>query len=162
MHRIFLKDAENLPVVETSSEIRQINDFVGKGYRAIIKTRKPNAKLYQFRMVLQNKESGEIVKVPSRRVFAQYTGVFNYPESEWTLVHAGDEYVRPHERDWAAYLVPPGVSDGERVYVREVIDDIYVTTFWDTIRYATDGEAIWTGKDISLNMEHYEGVELIG
>ena len=59
-------------------------------------------------------------------------------------------------------MVPPNVEPGERVYVRDVIEDIYVTTFWDSIHYATDGEAIWTGNDISLNLEHYEGVVLIG
>ena len=162
MHKIHLKDAENLPVVKTSSEIHQINDFVGDGYRAVVRIREPNAELYQFRMVLQNKESGKIAKVPSRTMFVQYGDELFYPESEWTLVHEGVEYVRPHTEDWAAYLVPPEVKPGERVYVRDVIEDIYVTTFWDLIYYATNGEAIWTGTDLSLIMTHYEGVVLIG
>ena len=124
MHSIYLQDAEVLPVVKTSSEIYQINEYVSKGYRAIVRSREPNAKLYQFRLLLQNKQTGELAKVRSRRVFVQYGREVLYPESEWELVYQGDEYVRPHKTAWAAYLVPPDVKPGERVYVPDVIEDI--------------------------------------
>ena len=90
MYSIFLKDADSLPVIETSSDTFQINEFVDNGYRAIVRLREPNRKLYQFRLLLQNNQTGAVAEVTSRRMFVQYGQEVLYPESEWTLVHQGE------------------------------------------------------------------------
>ena len=115
-------------------------------------------------LLLQNNRSGEIKHATSRRMFVQYGEEINYPENEWKQLLAYEVY-QGSKKDlytWAMYLVPKNAKEGERFYIEDVIDDILVQRFWDSIIRAKDGVGIWNGRNLEIDKNYYKDTYVIG
>jgi hypothetical protein len=168
MSNIEIGNKDNLRVVRT---IREKNyqkyslsaEDRNKNY-LVTQTIKPNQDFFSSMLLLQNNRTGEIKHATSRRMFVQYGEEINYPENEWKQLLAYEVY-QGSKNDlytWAMYLVPKDAIEGERFYVEDVIDDIVVQRFWDSIIRAKDGVGIWNGINLEIDENCYKDTYVIG
>ena len=130
----------------------------------VTQTIKPNEDFFSKMLLLQNYKTGEIEYVTSRRMFVQYGEEINYPEDEWEKLLTYEIY-QGSKNDlytWAMYLVPKDAIEGEKFYVEDVIDDIVVQRFWDSIIRAKDGVGIWNGINLEIDENCYKDTYVIG
>ena len=168
MSNIEIGNKDNLRVVRTireknyhkyslSAEDRNKNHL-------ITQTIKPNQDFFSSMLLLQNYRTGEIKYATSRRMFVQYGEEIYYPENEWKQLLAYEIY-QGSKNDlytWAMYLVPKDAREGERFYIEDVIDDIVVQRFWDSIIRAKDGVGIWNGRKLKIDKNCYKDTYVIG
>ena len=168
MSNIEIGNKDNLRVVRT---IREKNyhkyslsaEDRNKNY-LVTQTIKPNQNFFSSILLLQNYRTGEIKHATSRRMFVQYGEEINYPEDKWEKLLAYEIY-QGSKNDlytWAMYLVPKDAREGERFYIEDVIDDIVVQRFWDSIIRAKDGVGIWNGRNLEIDKNYYKDTYVIG
>lgn len=168
MSNIEIGNKDNLRVVRT---IREKNyhkyslsaEDRNKNY-LVTQTIKPNQNFFSSILLLQNYRTGEIKHATSRRMFVQYGEEINYPEDKWEKLLAYEIY-QGSKNDlytWAMYLVPKDAREGERFYIEDVIDDIVVQRFWDSIIRAKDGVGIWNGRKLKIDKNCYKDTYVIG
>ena len=90
-------------------------------------------------------------------------GAPDYSGEDWALMLDTAVYAKPEslQRQWGAYVLPEGIEVGDRIYLPELIEDIYLTEHWSTKFYAADGVAIWDGIDLQLDLEPYKDEPII-
>ena len=116
-----------------------------------------NEKLWMPEMIYRNLITGEIARATS--VIGAVQGrTGDYSGEDWVWLLNTAVYAKPQslQRQWGAYILPHGIEVGDRVYLPELIEDIYVTEFWSAKYYAVDGVAIWDGVDLQLDLEPYK------
>ena len=59
-------------------------------------------------------------------------------------------------------MIPKGPVAGERFYIQDVIEDIFIQEFWYSLISADDGEAVWNGTDLEIDESLYKRFRLIG
>ena len=116
-----------------------------------------NEKLWMSEKIFRNLVTGEIAHAPSEVGRAQRR-TWDYSGEDWVLMLDTAVYAKPDslQRQWGAYVLPEGIEVGDRIYLPELIEDIYLTEHWSTKRYAADGVAIWDGIDLQLDLEPYK------
>lgn len=152
-----------LRTVETSYVIERVNKAKKSGHICLIRNRTLNPKLQFSRLILQNRQNGEFVEVPSREFHVQYGGRKFYSEDEWSIIHEAKGYARipKTESDWGAYILPSDAKVGEEFVISELIEDLLATEFWYSKTAAESAIAIWDGKDLVIDHSSYE-MHLIG
>jgi hypothetical protein len=159
-----LGNENELRVIKTVYEADLLNEFISGGRTYIIRDIKRTQKLYSERLLLRNYDTGMFEEVPAREFFVQYGTRMSFPENQWELVRDYKIYFRdrknPHP--WAAYILPENVKIGERLYIDDIIEDILMEKFWNSKYAASDGECVWNGSDIEIDMSLYDRVFLIG
>ena len=107
---------EGLRVIKTARTVEAINAAATAGLRPLVKPVKPLPEIHSKFTVLQNRITGEI-KVRSDYRIGEAKG-------DWEAVIEWTEYY-PHSfpSPFAAYLIPPDLAPGERVYVEDLIED---------------------------------------
>ena len=121
-----------------------------------------NEKLWMPEMIFRNLVTGEIAHASSKVGRAQRR-TWDYSGEDWVLMLDTATYAKPEslQRQWGAYVLPEGIEAGDRVYLPELIEDVYVTEFWSAKYYAADGVAIWDGVDLQLDLEPYKDEPII-
>ena len=116
-----------------------------------------NEKLWMPEMIFRNLVTGEIARASSTVGWVQRR-TWDYSGEDWVLMLDSAVYAKPEslQRQWGAYVLPQGIEAGDRVYLPELIEDIYVTEFWSSKYYAVDGVAIWDGIDLQLDPEPFK------
>lgn len=162
MSSVYSKNLD-LRTVETSYDIKRVNEAKKNGYICLIRKRTPNPELDFSRLILQNRESGEFVEVPSREFGAQYTRRMFYSEKDWVTVQEVKGYARipKTDCDWGAYILPPDAKVGEEFVISELIEDLLATEFWHSKTAAESAIATWDGEDLVIDHSSYE-MHLIG
>ena len=147
------KSSENnspagLRIIKTARDEDSINAAADLGFRPLLKKVKPSRKIRAKYAVIQYKRSGHI------SVLGDYRQQFHAPDEIETVIDWSFYYPYSFESPFAAYLIPPDIAIGERVYVEDLIED-YVGLRWsqgDT--YRLDGcEAIWNGTDLEIQYD---------
>ncbi|MBE2283546.1 MAG: hypothetical protein IAE77_08785 [Prosthecobacter sp.] len=138
---------KRLRVIKTARTEAAINQAAKAGFRPLVRPVKPSKKIHSKFSVWQNQATGEIEVVGDFRSchFAE----------PWTQVIGWTEYY-PHAfpEPFAAYLIPPDLQPGERVLVKDLIED-FVGTSWnqgDNYRLES-GEAVWDGEDLKIDYQ---------
>lgn len=116
-----------------------------------------NEKLWMPEMIFRNLVTGEIARASSEVGRAQRR-TWDYSGEDWVLMLDTATYAKPEslQRQWGAYVLPESIEAGDRVYLPELIEDVYVTEFWSAKYYAADGVAVWDGIDLQLDLEPFE------
>ena len=158
-------NSNNLPEVLTCYSAFELNKFVSAGHKTVVEPIKRNRTLREKNLILRNKKTFEHVATDSRQILHQYTGkASEYSEEEWELIYKGTAYRRPRKQNdgWGAYILPKGIEDGQRVYVADLLEDIVATYFHGFPVAAEDGEGIWDGSNITIDMKPYDEIVIIG
>lgn len=156
---------KNLPTVLTCYSSYELSKFVGEGHKVVVLPISENPVFRTNNLLLRHRETSVFLAVPSRQISRQYDlEVREYSEDEWELIYEGTKYWRPRKPNdgWGAYVLPKEIQDGQRVYVADVLEDIVATYFHQAALPAEDGEGIWDGSKITIDMKPYDKIIMIG
>ena len=161
---MFLGNENGLKELETTYDVRRLNEAKAEGLSFSFVPINRNPALELRSLLLKNRETGEFETVPSRTSHVQRTGLFEYPEDEWELVHevVGYGRTRDQSQNWGAYILPNDLEVGEEVYIPDLIQDIVATKFYSTVWPAGDAIATWDGKKLNIREDEYESFMMIG
>ena len=148
MSRYFKPNPFGFRIIKTARELKAINQAVKNGFSPLLKQVRKSDKIARKYAVLQNKITGEIEEIGDFRV-----GSYKHPNFEviidWT-------YYYPHNfpSPYAAYLVPPDIEIGEKVWIEDLIEDM-VGGVWNQgdVYRLESAEAIWDGKDFQIEYD---------
>ncbi len=143
-----------LIVIKTARCEDSINEAALAGYKLIIKKVEPSSRIRSKYSVVQHIKTGQIIVLGDFRVRLDYDDDPNFKTIiDWTFY-----YPYNFESPFAAYLIPPDLKKGERVFVEDLIEDI-VDTIWNQgDAYRLDCcEAIWNGNELLIQNEPEEG-----
>ncbi len=159
-----LGNIQRLSEIETTYSLQRVNQAQEQGHEILIVERKQNPELVIKKLLLRNRDTGTYEYASSRRVFAQYGEIIEYPEKEWELVREVSGYGRNRDiaDDWGAYIIPNDIVLGEKVYISDLIEDLVACRFWENVWYASDAQAIWTGERLNLDTAAYDSFMKIG
>jgi hypothetical protein len=139
-----------LRIVKTARTKDSINSAARDGFRPLVKPVVPSARIKSKYSVLQDNLTGEITVINDFR-----SGTIKADGSRRTTV-IGFKFYYPHqfESPFAAYLIPPDIRIGEKVFLEDLIEDIVVGKWkqGDTFRLQAC-EAIWDGEDMIVQFE---------
>lgn len=143
----------------------ELNNAVTTDTIAIFRKTELNPELWVEGSILKDRKTGEFVDVPSRHFWTRQ-GPRDYPEIEWEWMAPSRTYRREVSlhRSWGAYVVPNNLNIGDRIFLPELIEDVYAHEFWGDPFPADDGVGVWNGSDLELDLSVYKGAEgsLIG
>jgi len=144
------KNIKGLRVIETARDTGSINMAAKKGFKPLVKKVNPSEDISTKYKVIQYKETGEI------EVLGDYRGEMIIGDTrefdtviDWTWF-----YPYSFKSPFAAYLIPADIVVGERVFIRDLIED-YVGISWnqgDSYRLESC-EAIWNGSDLEIQYD---------
>jgi hypothetical protein len=144
------KNTQQLRIIETARDEGSINLAVKNGLRPLVKKVNPSEDISTKYKVIQYKETGEIEVLGDYRgnMFMEDTREFDIV-IDWTWY-----YPYSFKSPFAAYLIPKDIQVGERVFIKDLIED-YVGSTWnqgDSFRLESC-EAIWNGSDLEIQFD---------
>lgn len=147
----------NLRIIKTVDGIDELNRAIALGHQVEIHEVKPIKDLFYRSLILKNRESGHLIQVKDRHFYAR-NGLVEYSHEEWETVCESKEYIRARtcEYGYRGYVLPLDVQIDEKLFVEDLIQDIYVGSFWDTPIYAADGVATWDGERLIFDEELWD------
>ena len=134
-------------MIKTAQTGRSINRAAQAGFWPLLKKIECDPEISIKFAVFQHRETVLI------GVIGQLSSHLDPNEYE-ALIGLSDFYLHVTDKPFAAYLIPPDLEVGERVYVEDLIED-FVGGRWnqgDVYRLA-EAEAIWTGTDLEICYE---------
>jgi hypothetical protein len=135
---------EPLRVIQTARTEETINKAAKEGFRPLLRPVKPSKKIHSKFCVWQNQITGEIEMVGDFR-----GGHFD--ESWKQVIGWTDYYPHSFPEPYAAYLIPPDIQQGERVLVKDLIEDFIGTSWNQGDNYRLEScEAVWDGSDLKI------------
>ena len=145
-----LNNPEGLRVIKTARSLASINSAAKKGLKPLLKKVEPSEDIRSKYAVIQNKKTGEIEVLGDYRQ-GRFTGEDAEYEKviDWTYY-----YAYSFKSPFAAYLIPHDIEIGERVILKDLIED-YIGASWnqgDTYRLESC-EAIWNGIDFEIQYD---------
>lgn len=151
------KNPKGLRVIETARSMYSINRAVKKGLNPLIKKVEPSNELRRKYSVGKNKKTGKI------EIISDYRMGFDLDNNEEfeTVIDWTYYYPYSFNSPFAAYLIPNDIAVGERVFIKDLIEDVVGTRWNQGDNYRLEGcEAIWNGKDFEL--QYNPRKEIIG
>lgn len=147
------ENPNSLRVIKTARSRKAINLAAREGFRPLVKPVIPGEEISSMVAVYQHRGTGEI----------QLGGDYRYsPSEEWVLVVPHFDYYPYHfASPFAAYLVPPDLCIGERVWLEDVIEDIVAV--WGNQGYRPrlkHCEATWDGKEFIIDFDPQKDAEV--
>lgn len=151
------ENQEGLRVIKTARTSETINEAARAGFFPLVKPVSPSPEIRSKYAVIQNRKTGEIKVIGDYRA----SGCM---EDEEFVIDFTLYYPHSFPSPFAAYLVPPDIKVGERVFLEDLIEDV-VGSAWnqgDTYRLKSC-IAAWDGKDFTLEHRRNFGIpEFIG
>jgi hypothetical protein len=140
------KNPEGLRVIQTARTEKAFNAAAKEGYRPLVKPVVPSEDICHMVAVFQDKVTGEI----------QLSGDFRYSpkESQEVVVNYRSYYPYNFPSPFAAYLIPPDLNIGDRVWLDDLIED--VVAVWGNQGYQPRLKhcaATWDGKDFRIHFD---------
>jgi len=138
---------ENLRTVKTARDEESINAAARAGFRPLVKPVIPSPEIQSKYAVIQSRSTGEI------KVIGDYRYAINKDDME-VVIGFTDYYPHSFPSPFAAYLIPPDLEVGERVYLEDLIEDVVGSSWNQGDAYRLESSvAIWDGKDFTLEWE---------
>lgn len=149
---------QDLRRVETVFSLRKLNKYQAKGHVTLVEKIRLNEDLFARGYIFRDRGNGEYIQAESRSYGTRLEGYIQLPEEDFEEVCSVDRYARRRSltADWAAYILPLDVQEGEELYVENLIEDVLVTEFWGEKIYAVDGIAVWDGAKLNFKRELFD------
>ena len=125
------QNPENLVVIKTARTLEDINGAAAKGIHPLVKPVDQSSEIHNMVAVYQHRETGQIELIGDCRSGPSDD---NY-ECVLPFRHY---YQYSFSSPFAAYLVPPQLEEGQRVWLDDVIEDIVAV-------YGNQGKGITLG-----------------
>lgn len=153
---------EQLPVVRTARTLVAIQDAFKRGFRPLIRKGGPTSEVGPKCQLWQRRDTGEVWASGDFRSSPWTDLPEQTPEDAWHVVADWFHY-RP---DWpfpfAAYLLPPGLELGARVFLEDLIEDIPLV-YWnqgDSYRLLS-ANATWVGDEFEVERDSSDLVSMV-
>ena len=144
------KNKNNLRVIKTARSMIRINLAVLFGYKPIVKAVEPDENRESKFTIYKNKKTGYFSKLTGDYRFGHRIDKDEYEQVVyWTF------YSSPrHRRPYAAYLIPKDIKIGERVFVKDLIENFVGQTWNQGNSWRLKScEAIWNGKELEIQFD---------
>ncbi len=138
---------KRLRVIKTARTEAAINKAAKAGFRPLLRRLKPSKEIRSSFSVWQNEMTGEIDVI--------YNPRYGVPGEGWKKVIDWTRFY-PHvfPEPFAAYLIPPDIQVGERVLVKDLIEDFIGMTMGRGENFRLEScEAVWDGSDLKIQYE---------
>ena len=150
------KSVSHLRVIKTARDENSINYLARCGFFPLLKRVERPDDIKSKYAILQNKKTGEIEVIGDCRSGGR--------GNDYEMV-IGFTYYYPHNfaSPFAAYLIPPDLKFGERVFIEDLIEN-YIGARWnqgDTYRLESC-EAIWNGENLEIQYNSSCCTEFVG
>jgi hypothetical protein len=135
---------ESLRVIKTARTEKAINKAALAGFRPLLKRLKPSKAIRSSLSVWQNEMTGEIDVI--------YDPRYGVPSEGWKQVLDWTRFY-PHAfpEPFAAYLIPLDIQVGERVFVKDLIEDFIGMSMGRGYNFRLEScEAVWDGSDLKI------------
>lgn len=153
------ENPEGLRVIKTARDEQSINKAVAEGFFPLVKPVLPSKEIRSKYSVLQNPETGEI------KVTGDYRHKRFSSDTDSKFASVIDfTFYYPHSfpSPFAAYLLPPDLAVGERVYLEDLIEDLVGSSWNQGDQYRLEScAAIWNGEDFDIQYQPSE-YEIVG
>ncbi|WP_395742173.1 hypothetical protein [Prosthecobacter sp.] len=139
---------DNLRVIKTARTEEAINEGARAGFRPLLMRVEPSAEIRSKFCVWQNSLTREIQVVGDYRGGPRDDGKWD-KVLDWT-----DYYPHTFPQPFAAYLIPPDIRRGEKVFVEDLIED-FVGMSWnqgDNYRLPSS-IAMWDGHKLRIQYD---------
>ena len=149
------KNKNGLRIIYTARSKWAINRAISRGFIPIVKKVEPSKKIHSKFAVIRNIITGKIDVISDYRQSDK--------EGYETVLDWTSYYPHYFSSPYAAYLIPNDIQIGERVYIKDLIEDI-VGGSWnqgDTYRLPSS-EAVWDGKDLLIEFDSKMGFKIVG
>jgi hypothetical protein len=145
-----------LRVIKTARTVRSINRAAQEGFWPLVKRVERDPDISSKFAVFQHRETGRIEVIGDFRSHLD-------PNEYEAVIGWSDFYPHVTDKPFAAYLIPPDLEVGERVYVEDLIED-FVGGRWNqgNVYRLAEAEAIWTGTDLQIDFEQTSFLEILG
>ena len=145
-----------LRVVKTARTLDAINAGAKEGFHPLVNPVEPSKEIHDMVAVYQHRETGEIELSGDCRM--------GFSEDYECVIPYRNYYPYSFPEPYAAYLVLPGLEEGERVWLEDIIEDI-VAVFGNQGWHPRleSCEAIWTGGEFEVQFDpEKDAPQLIG
>lgn len=141
------QNPETLVVIKTARTLEEINGAADKGIRPVVKPVDQSSEIHNMVAVYQHRETGQIELIGDCR--------FGPNDDNYECVVPFRQYYQySFPSPFAAYLVPPDIEDGQRVWLDDVIEDIVAVYGNQGYHPRLEGcEAIWTNGDFVIQFD---------
>lgn len=149
--------------VETVFSLRKLNKYWAAGHVTLLEKIRLKEELFTKGYIFRDRETGEYIEAESRIYGTRLEGVVELPEEDFEEICSVKRYARRRSltADWAAYILPLGVQEGEELYIKNLIEDVLVSEFWGEKIYAVDGIAVWDGARLNFKRELFDENECL-
>jgi hypothetical protein len=138
---------KRLRVVKTARTKEAINKAAKAGFRPLLRPVKPSKQIHSQFCVWQNEITGEIDVVRDLRSFL-------FKKNWKPVIDWRDYYPHSFPEPFAAYLIPPDLQKGERVLLKDLIEDFRGMTWNQGDNYRLEScEAVWNGSDLKIDYQ---------
>lgn len=138
------ENIHGLRTIKTARTEQAINEAARAGFRPLVKSVKPSKEIRVVVCVWQDLVTGEI-----RTLCEPHVAV---PPPGWKEVVKPTAYYPYHfPEPFAAYLIPPDLQPGERVWVEDLIEDLIGTTWNSNNSRLPSSEAVWDGTHLKID-----------
>jgi hypothetical protein len=139
------QNPKDLLVIQTARSKEAINHAAKEGFRPLVKPVIPSKDIHSMVMVYQDEVTGEIETCGDLR---------GRPQGKKEVIPPTFYYPYHFECPYAAYLLPPELAVGTKVWLDDVIEDIVAV-------YGNQGyhprlkwsEATWNGADFDIHFD---------
>jgi hypothetical protein len=153
----FKPNPKNLRVIKTARSERKINEAARKGFKPLLKKVEPSPDIQSKYAIWQNQKTGEI------KIAGDYRAEYSFKDDMVKVIDWTFYYPKPFKSPFAAYLIPSDITDGELVFLEDLIEDIVGQSWNQGDSYRLDSaEAIWTGNDFEIQTSSKDARYLIG
>lgn len=147
------KNPNNLRVIKTARNEKDINEAAKQGFWPLVKKVIPSDKIKSKYAVSQNMNTGEIEVCGDYRSGCEDSDVIG-----WTFY-----YPYHFESPYAAYLIPKDIKIGEKVFIEDLIEDIVGGTWNQGNAWRLEcSEAIWNGEELEIATDDDVPIRIIG
>lgn len=145
------ENRENLRTIKTARDKESINAAARSGFFPLVKQVIPSPKIRSKYAVIQSRSTGEI------RVSGDFRCLESGEDDE-VVIPFTSYYPYSFPAPFAAYLIPPDITVGERVFLEDLIEDVVGVTWNQGSAYRLQScVAVWNGKDFELEYQTWPG-----
>jgi len=150
-----IRQKSQLRTIETLRTKKEIKDAVKAGHKVLKQKVKPSKHISVTDLHIKDTKTGEIDIKPYSYHALPY-------DDRYEIVKKVSYYPYNFPSKTAAYLLPDDLKVGERVILKDLIEDIVGESHaWGTYRLDS-AEAIWNGKDFDIDCHSYDVKITIG
>lgn len=147
MNFLFNANEENLPVIKTARNLKAINQAVKEGFKILLKNAETSPRFPQTVWLYRHFDTGLYKHGP--------TPDPRYPDfsTEWEVVESFGAYKQQFKHPYAAYLIPPDLEAGTRVWVDDLIEDFLGMVTFECEYRLNSTTALWNGTDLEIEYD---------